>query len=313
MENLLYGLNSVGPVFLLVVLGVVLRAVKLVDETLVSRISTLVFTIAVPALVFTKISRTRFEEVFDGRLVLLAVLGAIVFFCLFWALSYLLVKEPRKRGPFIQGTVRGNNAIVSLAIVLNVYGESGASKAAVLLAFLMPLYNILSVIALTVPMHRSGGGTWGRLVKRIVTNPIILAILAALPFSYFSVRLPVVVDRSLGYLSQLTLPLALLNIGASLRLSAVTKPMPAVPASFVKVVLYPAAMTAVAVAVGMRGETLGVLFIFVAAPTAVVSFIMARAMSNDAELAANIIALTTLCSVFTVGAGLVVLKGLQLI
>jgi predicted permease len=296
-----------------VLIGVVLRRISLVDEALVTKISTIVFTVAIPSLIFTKIARTSFTEVFDGLSTLLLVAGAVAFFLLSWGLSYLVVKEQRARGPFIQGSMRGNNAIISLAIILNYYGESGISKAGIILAILMPLYNVLSVIALTVPMHKSEGLGLGRLLKRIATNPIILAVLAALPFSYFSVPLPVIADRTLGYLAQMTLPLALINIGASLRLSSFKRPLPVVLSSFIKIILYPVVLTWTAIGLGIRDESLGILFIILGAPTAVVSFIMARAMDNDSELAANIIALTTLFSVFTIGFGLYMLSKLGLI
>jgi predicted permease len=269
--------------------------------------------VAVPALVFTKISKADISEVFDGQMVLLMVGGAIVFFGLVWLVSYLVIGEPPSRGPFIQGAVRGNNAIVSLAIIINLFSESAVSKATILLAFIMPLYNALSVVILTLTMHRHRGAGLGRLLKRIATNPIILAILVALPFSYFSVKLPLIVDRSLGYLAQMTLPLALLNIGASLRRSSMARPLPAILASVIKLVIYPVVMTAAAVWLGLRGQRLGVLFVFFAAPTAVLSFIMAEAMGNDSELAANIVALTTLSSMFTIGLGLFALRALGLV
>ena len=313
MDGLIFSVNSVAPVFLLVLVGIGLRYGGLIDETAVTRISSIVFTVAIPALTFTEISKTRFNEVFDGAIVLLSVGGTLLFYCLAWAASYAIVKDPRGRGPFIQGTMRGNNVIISLAIILNLYGEAALSKGAVVMAFLMPLYNVLSVVALTLPLHRRGSVSIRVLLKKIVTNPIIISILLALPFSYFEIRMPKVVDRSLGYLSQMTLPLALLNVGASLKISSLWNSFPAVVSSLTKVVVFPLSVTALAVALGIRGEPLGILFLIIAAPTAVASFVMARAMDNDSEMAAAIIAITTLLSIITIGAGLYVLRSTGLI
>ena len=72
------------------------------------------------------------------------------------------------------------------------------------------------------------------------------------------------------------------------------------------------AVTAAALS-GLRGPALGVVLICFGAPTAVSSYIMAKKMGNDHELAAQILLLSTMFCVFTIFAGIFALKTLGLI
>jgi hypothetical protein len=143
---------------------------------------------------------------------------------------------------------------------------------------------------------------------------LILAVLTALPFAILEIDLPGWLMTSGEYFASLTLPLALICIGATLSVSALRQSHgPAVGASMLKMVTLPIFATAGAWLVGFSGRELGMLFLFFASPTAAASFVMVKAMGGDAKLAANIIALSTLMASLTVTAGIFVLKLLGII
>ena len=107
------------------------------------------------------------------------------------------------------------------------------------------------------------------------------------------------------YLASMTLPIALICIGGTLSLSAlVSSGGPALSASLFKLVFIPVVFTVIGWLIGFEGRELGVLFLFLAAPTAAVSYVMAKAAGGDARFAANIIALSTALSIVTISAGL---------
>src|SRR5690606_23410141 len=145
----------------------------------------------------------------------------------------------------------------------------------------------------------------------IITNPLILAAAAAIPFSLFQIRLPQMILTSIDHLSSLTLPLALIGIGGSLSFRGVREDLRlAFSAALLKIVLLPILVIAAAVHCGFRGPELGVLFFFFASPTAIASYAMAEAMGSNGRLAGNIILLTTMGSIFTISTGIIILKSM---
>jgi malonate transporter and related proteins len=198
---------------------------------------------------------------------------------------------------------------------MNIFSEKGLAHSALLLAFALPIYNIFSVIALTVFVHKKEDkGKFKKIILNIITNPIIISVFIALPFSIFQIKMNPFADKCISYISNLTLPLALIGVGGSLSFKSLyDKAFDSIFAVFIKIILMPVLVTAAAYFLNLRGESLGIIFLITSTPTAFASFIMADAMNNDSELAANIIAIGTLGSIFTISIGIFLLKSWNLI
>lgn len=314
MQNLIFVSNTVLPVFLVIGLGLILRKIKIIDHVFIKSSSELVFKVSLPCLIFAKLSTADFFQVFNFYHIIIICTGVVCFFIIAWLFSVLLKDLPESKGSFIQGAFRSNVAIIAFAIIINVFGESGLAKAAVFLIFLLPIYNILSVIALTYFINKEKEGSFKIIIIKIITNPLILAVIVSLPFSFLKINVQPLIVKTISYLSQITLPLALIGIGGSLSFDSIyQKAFASIFASIIKIVLLPVSITYISFLAGVRGEALGVIFVITASPTAVASFIMAKAMHNDSDLAANIILITTFGSVLTIGGGIFVLKTLHLI
>lgn len=303
MEHVSFAAAAVVPVFLVILLGAFLRKRGFIDGRFVSLSSRLVFTVSLPALIFGNIAVTDFFAIFDWREVAIVAGATFVMFIIAGAAARLRITDPGARGAFVACAVNGNVAIFGLAIIASVFGESGLARGAVILSFMMPVYNGLTVFGLLSQVHSDGGRpAAGRLLKGLLTNPLILAALAALPFSLSGFRLPEIASRTISYLAQMTLPLALIGIGASLRFELLrTGTAKAVGASFLKIVLAPLLAGGAAAAAGLSGASVGIIVLFTGTPTAVASFVMCDTMGADAPLAAAIITFDTLASVFTLG------------
>ncbi|MEE3215698.1 MAG: AEC family transporter, partial [Pseudomonadota bacterium] len=116
-------------------------------------------------------------------------------------------------------------------------------------------------------------------------------------------------ETSGDYFASLTLPLALICIGATISTRALKNSYrTAVSASLAKMVVIPLLATLGAMAAGFRGPELGVLFLYFASPTAAAAFVMAKAMGGDETLTANNIALTTLMASISVTLGVFILR-----
>jgi malonate transporter len=313
MQNIIFTFNVVAPVFLLIFLGYGLKIRGFINQNFILISSKIVFNVTVPALVFVELSTTDFRATFDLKPIIFAYIGILIFFALTWILSFFLSQEGRDQASFIQGSVRSNFAIVGFALLSNTFGDQVLGKAAILLAFIMPLFNVLAVIALTVPVKKENKFGYKKTIIEIITNPLILATFVAILFSYFQILVPQFLMKTIDYLATLTLPLALLGIGGSLNFKTIKKDSKlALFATLIKIVIVPASLTYIAALFGYRGQDLGVLFMLFATPTAIVSFIMAEAMGCNSELAGNIIVTTTLGSIFTLSLGIFIMRSMGL-
>ena len=306
---LLFTFEIVAPIFFLILIGSALQKTDLVSDTFVRQSSNFVFNISLPALIFVKLSNVSIEETFDERLIVTSMIFAFVIFLISWGVSLFLTKTPEDKGSFIQGSFRSNFAIVGLAIILGMFGERSLGKAALLLAFIMPLYNVLAVIALTVPFHQERNIKLGGMIKDILKNPLIVAAIVSIMFSIFEIKIWSPIEKTMNYLGIIALPLALVGIGATLKMDRIIKASTlAFTSSFLKIVLFPALAILIGLLVGFNGAELGIFFILFATPTAIASFVMAEAMHCNSKLAGDIIAISTVLSIFTITIGLVVLK-----
>lgn len=313
LENIFFTANIVAPVFLIIAVGYFARKLKIINEVFVDVTSKFVFQISLPTFIFLKISELDLSQVLELDQVAYIYSGTIITFLLIWIGSIPFIKNQADKSSYIQGAFRGNYAIVGLALISNLFGYDALGKATIILAFLLPLYNVLAVIVLTVPMQ-VGKVNYKKAFLDILLNPLILAVIFALPFSYFKIKLPEMFVSTGEFLSDLALPLALIGIGGSLNTKNLKHASKlAFTASLIKIVAIPLVLTLGAYFLGYRNDDLGILFIVFACPTAIASFVMADVMGANSKLAGNIIMITTLGSVFTIAIGILLLKSFGLI
>ncbi|MBM7061549.1 AEC family transporter [Pseudomonas sp. UL073] len=295
------------PVFSMLFLGVLLRRLGQIDESFINTASALVFNVSMPVMLFLAILHADLSTALQPALIGYFVLATVLGFLLAWGWAVWRVPV-EERGVFVQGSFRGNNGIIGLALATSLYGHYGLSLGGVLGGVVILSYNTLSVIVLEY-YNPQGKADPLSLLKSILRNPLIIGVLAAIPFAYWRIGLPAWLLTSGEYLAKLTLPLALICIGGTLSLASLRASSGlALGASLMKMVWLPLLATAGAFACGFRGAELGILFLYFASPTAAASYVMARAAGGNHELAAAIIVITTLMAVVTTNLGLFVLQ-----
>jgi hypothetical protein len=314
IENIIFTGNVVAPVFFLVALGYFVKRINVINENFVDVTSRFVYSVSLPALVFINIAEIDLSEAIDFNQIIYIYAATLITFFLIWLFSIPIIKEGKNLSVFVQGAYRSNFAIVGLAIISKLFGDYALGKAAIVLAFILPLYNILAVIILTVPLRKERKLNFKSTIIEIILNPLIVAVMIGLIFSFFNFELPSMINSTAGFLSELALPLALIGIGGSLNLQNIKKASGlAFTSSAIKIIIIPLLLTLGAYYFGFRELDLGIMFILFASPTAIVSFIMAEAMGANSKLAGNIVLISTIASVFTIAAGIVILKELSLI
>ncbi|KRW57492.1 AEC family transporter [Pseudomonas sp. TTU2014-080ASC] len=296
-----------APVFAMLFLGVLLKRLGQVDAAFISTATALVFNVSMPVMLFLAILHADLNTALQPKLLGYFLLATLVGFLLAWGWAIWRVPQA-DRGVYVQGAFRGNNGIIGLALATSLYGDYGLSLGGVLGGVVILSYNTLSALVLAVYSPQGKANVWS-ISKSIITNPLILGVVTAIPFAYWKIGLPNWLTTSGEYLAQLTLPLALICIGASLSLAALRESgVLALSASLMKVLWLPALGTAGAFAFGFRGAELGILFLFFVSPTAAASFVMAKAVGSNYQLAAAIIVLTTLLAAISTNIGLLILQ-----
>lgn len=318
LSNLTYSINAVAPIVILVLLGVFVKKVGLIDEAFTAVAEKLVFKAALPIMLFLEVAKSGLAEELDPRLIVFCLVSVTLAFFLTALLIPLFIKDRAKCGSFVQGACRSNFAILGVPLAENLFGASGTAAIALVMPFVILMFNGYSVIILSVfsksREKRLDRKAIAGIIKNIVTNPLIIGVLLGVPFMLFQWELPVILDKSLVYTKNLATPLALICLGANFKAESMKgRAGIAVCASVMKTVLLPAVMVIAAAIFGLRNESLGVVLILFGSSTAVSSYIMAKNMDNDHELAAQILLLTTVMCAFTMFGGIFILKNLNLI
>lgn len=308
LANVAFSFSITGPIFVMLVLGIVLARIGLLTDAFIDVGSRLVFNVTLPSLLFISISKTDFAQTVNATLVVYGLFATLVVFVLLELASRGLVEPAEDRGVVVQGSFRSNMGIIGLAYCVNAYGETGLATASLYLALVTILYNVLSVITLNRSLSRRRGVAG--ILGGIARNPLIIGIVLALPVAWAGIELPAILLDTGSYFAQMTLPLALLCTGGSLDLRALRHGLHnALIASVAKLAVVPALVTAGGVALGLGELELGVVFLMSSAPTAAASYVMVRSMGGNAQLAANIIVITTLGSVLVTSLGITWLRG----
>ncbi len=317
MDNFIFSINATFPIFLTMILGLVFRKTGVFDDAFTNKMNSFVFKFALPALLFEDLWEENFYQAWDGGFVLFcfcATLGCII---VSTALSSLL-KDKSDRGEFIQASYRSSAAILGIAFIVNIYGQSG--MAPLMIIGTVPLYNICAVAALTLtsPSNKTGSiSTRDRLLrtaKGIITNPIILGIAVGFAWSLLKLPHPTILQKTVHNLGVLATPLGLMAMGASFDIKkAFYKLKPAIACTFLKLLGYSGVLMPVAIALGYRNEALVAILVMLGSATTVSSYTMAKSMGHEGTLSASVVMLTTLLSAFSLTGWLFILKTVQLI
>ena len=209
----------------------------------------------------------------------------------------------------IQGIARSNYAIFGIPLVMMMYPEGDTSIAVLLVAVVVPVFNVLSTIALMI-FSGEKSSPW-RIVKGVLLNPLILGTLAGFLLWYFRIPIPTLIETPLRSLSSVATPLALFTLGASLDFGkARANSRLLVIGVAGRLVVVPLIFLSLAVALGIRDVSLAALIAVYASPTSVSSFPMAQQMGGNGDLAGGQVVFTTVFSILTVFLWVFALKSL---
>lgn len=318
----MYAINAVMPIIMLIVLGYILKQIGFLDANFVKRGNKLVFRVGLPALLFYTIYNVSDLGSFNWSTVWFSIGAVLLIFVLGLIVVRLFVPDKKRKGVVLQCIFRSNYAIIGIPLAEALGGPEGVALVAVLSAFVVPLFNVLAVLALSMFNGEGGKIDVKSILKKIVTNPLILGTAAGLVVLAIRALLPVgadgqpvfLISRDLKFIykaienvSKLATPLALIVLGGQFVFSAAGKMLKEI---IIGVSWRTLLSPAVGIGLALLLTYLGVVdfgsaefTVFVAlfgTPVAVSSAVMAGEMGCDDQLAGQYVVWTSVCSMFTI-------------
>ena len=313
MENFLLALNVVLPIFFIMTLGFLLKKIKMVDEHSLNIMNKLVFRVFMSTLLFLNVYNIGdLSALSMDNLKLLAYAFIIILVILFiaWLIYMPKVKDKRKLSVLIQGVYRGNFVLFGLAIVDSIYGKEGLATVSLLTIVVIPTFNVLAVIILEYYSGREISKL--KLLKQVFKNPLIIATLLGISFIVLKVNIPKPVYKTLSDISKIATPLAFIVLGAELQIGNMLKNIKyLISVNILRLIVNPLITIGVGKLIGFQGIELVALLSMSACPTAVASYTMAKEMKADGDLAGEIVATTSILSIFTIFCWVLILKNLE--
>ncbi len=313
MEDLLFVINATLPIVFMIVVGYFLKKIGLIKDVVSKDLNTLVFRIFLPVMLFLNVYKIQDFSNLDFSFVWYAIIITVLLFLIGIPVMSLLFRENRQRSVMLQGIFRANYALVGIPLAESLFGVEGSIMASLLSAFIVPVFNILAVVTLTLFSAGDKKPSLTNVLKGIAKNPLIQGILCGFIalgvraiFQELNIdfRLTYIqpVYKTLQNLSNIATPLSLLVLGARFELSAIPHLKKHIIIGIInRVVLVPVIGISIAWLLNkFTGAQFASLVACFCTPVAVSSVPMSQEMGADADLMGQLVIWTTIFSTFSI-------------
>lgn len=313
MNSFLFAVNAVLPIILMVVLGYVLKKIGWMTKSFAEAANKLAFHVFLPVLLFSNVYKISSPGEIELGYILYTLLAVFLIFLISIPLVCLVTKKNDRRGPLLQSTFRSNFAHVGIPLAMSMFGDGGVATASLLSTALIPLFNVLAVISLS--LFRKGGEKVSiqNIVKGILKNPLIHGVVLGIVFLLlreglaaknisFDLMKVDFIAKPINYLAGIATPLALISLGAEFEFSAAGEMKKEILFGVLfRTVFVPVAALGIALCLGIfRGEHFASFVAAFATPVAIASVPMAQEMDADSSLAGQLVIWSTIASGITV-------------
>ena len=299
MESIVISLNAVLPLFIMTLLGFVLKKTGIVSSRAMKQMNRICYLIFIPLLLFNNIYKTELEDIVHPGLIIFAVISVLAIWVISIIISLLTEKTPQTRGAMIQGMYRSNFTLYGLPIVTFLFGSENVGITSFLIAIVVPMFNVMAII--TLETFRGGKSSIGKIAAGVVKNPLMIGSVLGILALAVDLHLPAFIETSINSLSSLAVPLSLIIMGASFSFTKIRhKKWQLALTVAMRMLIFPAVFLSISILLGFRDIQLASLMALFASPTAIVSYPMAVQMESDGEFACGVLMFTTIISIATV-------------
>ncbi|MDD3127140.1 MAG: AEC family transporter [Candidatus Izemoplasmatales bacterium] len=311
MDSLLFAVNAVAPLILLILVGYILRRIKIIDESFLKSLNKIVFNFFMPVLLFANLYDLESLDNINWGFILYAYVGTVAMFFIGILVAKLFIPEKQYKGTVIQSVFRANNMVLGLPLATALFGAEGAALAS-LLVLTTPLLNVFSILTFTIYDHKKSKKlTIGLVLHEIIKNPlnigvfiaIVTLIVRALFISYgIEFRLTDIPGfyPAIKYVAAVTTPIALIMLGGQFEFKSATNYIkPIIVGTTFRLIVIPALALTITYFMfpNFGGAAYAAAVALFATPAAVVSAVIAKEMGGDDNLAGQIVVWSTLFSI----------------
>ena len=309
-DNFIVAVSAVVPMFCLMSIGAFVKVQRWLTDEELAHMNRMVFRVFFCCMLFYSIYTTELAESFRPKLMLFGAGGVLIIFLLLMLIVPRIEPDNRRRGVMVQAIFRSNFVLFGIPIVGNIFGDANTAVASMMIAIIVPIYNVLAVFALET--FRGGRFALLPIIKGVLKNPMILGAIAGATLLILGVEVPKPILKPIGQIAAATTPVALIILGASFKLGSThAHRKQLLGAIFGRLILVPAIMlSAAAYVFDFRGIEFVTLVAIFASPCAVVSFAMAQQMGGDSDLAGNCVVFTSALSCATMFCWILLFKTL---
>ncbi len=300
-------LDALAPMYLFLLIGSLLRLIGIIPREAEKPLNRIVFNVFLPVALFMSVVGTNFSKSLNARAIVFSVIATLLNAGSASFVSFKKIESPAIASVIAQGIYRTNFGLLGVVYASQLFGASRIGPACVLIAIIVPLFNVIAVISF-VTMDGSRPKLWSILLS-ILKNPLVLAVILGAIVNLTGFTLPSFLRQTADQITQATNPIAMIVVGSALTLKGINKNKKWISiVGVIRLLLIPAVMIPLAVALGFRDVTLLAMLIAFGGPVAISLSAMAYEMGADGELAAQIIAVTTIISLFTLHLFIVLLR-----
>ena len=309
MELLTNTFLALFPRYFYMAVGAVLRKMRILKIEDLPKMNALLFRSFLFFSLFNNVRSADFSGTDSGRLMLFGAGAALFLFALYLLTVPRFLRDYRQSSVAVQAMYRSNFVLLGMAYAEQLCGPENVGPVSLLISIMVPLFNLLAVF--TFEFLSGGKVDLWQVLWKIVKNPLIIASALGAICALMKVQFPEYLDKPMKALGSAATPFAMVLVGASLTLKSMAKNRKLVLiVSAVRLILSPLLVVPAAVLLGFRDAALVGIMAATAAPTAVASVAMSYELGGDGELAAEIVATTSLLSLFTMFLWVLLLRGM---
>ena len=311
LSNFFVALGGVVPLFCLMAVGVFVKRSRLLAEDELRHVNRMVFRVFFFFMMFYNIYISDPGTAFQLMLMLFGAVGVLLTALVFTCIVCRIEPDNARRGPMIQAAFRGNYVLMGIPLVSNIFGDAAIAIPTMMIAVIVPIYNILGVLVLET--FRGGRFDLLPILRSVLMNPMILGAITGALCRLVELPIPAPVLKPVAQIAAATTPVALIILGASFHGGSYHAHLRQLIFSVAsRLIIVPAIVLSLAIVLGFRGVELVTLIAVFATPCAVAGFAMAQQMQADAELAGNCVVYSSALSCFTIFGWVFLLKTLEL-
>lgn len=294
----------ISPVFILIILGNLLRRIGVPDLSFWHVSDKLIYWVLIPALLFHHVSQITLSSTMLANYAVVILSGLFVVTTLSFIAGKLFGYTPQIWTSVMQGAAR-HNAFIALAIAGSLFGNKGLALGAIFMVILIPVINIVIVSAMTSTLNQEVGNNSRPsifdVLFELIKNPFILAIATGLVISFVGAERIIIIHETTGLLGSAALPIMLLSIGANIKIREISSAItPIIIANVLKLLVFPIVVFFVAKSMNLSLFETTIAVIFAAVPTAASSYSLAKQFGAETQLMTSIITIQVTLSFITI-------------